>query len=537
MTAGAIISEQQSGLRDYLVALRRRWRWLAGAIVVAVGIAAAVSYLTTPLYKSTAQLTFVRQPDITSALGGTTLGVSTVEVQRESETYVQLMTTDEMGARAVEQLGRSIPEDVSIEAEYVPDTSVLRIGAVSDDPSEARDVANAYADGFTQWRRQVTIDQYRQAEEIVVKKLRGYGTDEAALRDPGYVQLQGRLQDIRVLEAAATGNFIVASAGALPTAPFVPQHVRDLMLGLIIGLVAGIGIVALVEQLDVRVHSVEELGTVLGLPILARLPRPSREEGKNHSLAVAGDPSGPSAEAFRMLRGNLEFVAVDGELSSILFTSAEQGEGKTTTVGNLALMLARAGKRVIVVDCDLRRPRLHTYFGLPNNTGVSTLVTGHGSITETVQTVAVPTAGERLAGVDKVEGCEWIAVLTAGPVPPNPGEIVASQRLRDLLGMVSTDCDLLLVDCPPFLAVGDAAALARSVSGVIIVSRMGVASKTLMQETRHFVERLPSRALGVVATNVGGEDGAYRHRYQSDDASALDAVEEIPQTPEPLAKA
>jgi Mrp family chromosome partitioning ATPase len=165
------------------------------------------------------------------------------------------------------------------------------------------------------------------------------------------------------------------------------------------------------------------------------------------------------------------------------------------------------------------------------------LVTGHGSIAETVQKVAVPTAGERLAGVDKVEGLEWISVLTAGPVPPNPGEIVASQRLRDLLGMVAADCDLLLVDCPPFLAVGDAAALARSVSGVIMVSRMGVASKTLMQETRRFVERLPSRALGVVVTNVAGEDGAHRYRYQSDHESAVDVTDEAPQTPEPLVRA
>jgi capsular exopolysaccharide synthesis family protein len=164
-------------------------------------------------------------------------------------------------------------------------------------------------------------------------------------------------------------------------------------------------------------------------------------------LAVASDPTGPSAEAFRMLRGNLEFVAVDVELKSILFTSARQGEGKTTTAGNLALMLARAGKRVIVVDCDLRRPRLHTYFGLQNKTGLSTLLTGHGTVADTLRSVAVPTAGEVDAGVDKVEGREWIYVLTAGPVPPNPGEIVASQRLRDLLATLAADCDLLLIDC------------------------------------------------------------------------------------------
>ena len=522
---------------EYVVILRRRWLWFAGTIATAVLFAVAVSFTTTPLYRATAQLTYVRQADISSALGGTTLGLSTTEVQRESETYVELMTTDEMRTRAESELGRDVPADVTVQAEYVPDTSVLRISAVSDDPALAQDVANAYATGFTKWRRQVAVTQYQQAEKIILDKLSRYGEGSAKDSDPGYLQLLGRLQDIRVLEAAATGNFVVASVASLPSDPFVPQHLRDLVIGLLVGIVAGIGLVTLVEQLDVRVHSAEDLSELVALPILARLPRPSRVEGKEHALAVASDPSGPTAEAFRMFRSNLEFVAVDGELTSILFTSAQQGEGKTTTAGNLALMLARAGRRVIVVDCDLRRPRMHTYFGLPNKAGVSTLLTGHGTIAGTLQKVAVPTAGEVDAGVDKVESREWIAVLTAGPVPPNPGEIVASQHLRDLLSELSGECDLLLVDCPPFLAVGDAAALARAVAGVIVVSRMGVATKALMQETRRFIEPLPCRALGVVVTNVASEDTAYRYRYKSEHGTGADGVTETPETLEPLVTA
>lgn len=532
MSTGALISDHQSGLRDYVAIIRRRWRWFAGTVAIAVAIALVVSYLTTPLYRSTAQLTFVRQPDISSALGGTTLGLSTSEVQRESETNVELMTTDEMRSRAEEELGRPIPNDVSIEAEYVPDTSVLRISAISDDPSEAQAVANAYAIGFTSWRRQVTIEQYKQAEKIVTEKLHGYGTDPAAQQDPGYIQLLGRLQDIRVLEAAATGNFVVASAGALPTAPFVPQHLRDFMVGLLIGIVAGIGVVALVEQLDVRVHSVEDVAVLLGLPVLARFPRASRADAAGDGVTVVTTPSGPVAEAFRMLRGNLEFVDVDREVKSMIITSCSQGEGKTTTVANLSVTLARTGSRVLVVDCDMRRPRIHRFFGLPNKTGLSTVVAGKTSLAEVLRDVDVkPKEVERALDDETAVGS--LTVLTSGPLPPNPGEIVASQRLAGLLTELSRQYDEVLLDAPPFLVVGDTAALARVADGLVVVSRLGTVTKAMLGEAGQFLAPLPCAKLGVVVTGIPVEGSAYRYRSYHEESGADEGADAaVTATPE-----
>jgi len=524
--------DHNSGLLEYVVILRRRWLWFAGAIATAVLIAMAVSFTTTPLYRATAQLTYVRQADISSALGGTTLGLSTGEVQRESETYVELMTTDEMAQRAEAELGRDVPDDVTVEAEYVPDTSVLRISAVSDDPALAQDVANAYAIGFTTWRRQVAVKQYQQAEEIILDKLSRYGEGAAKDRDPGYLQLLGRLQDVRVLEAAASGSFVVASAASLPDEPFVPQHMRDLIIGLLIGIVAGIGLVTLVEQLDVRVHSVDEIGEALGLPVLARVPRIGGNGGGDSGPVTLSDPIGPNAEAYRIFRGNLEFADIDGGVRTLMVTSAVQGEGKSTTAANLAVAAALGGKRVILVDADLRRASMHRLFGFKNNLGLSSVLTGRATLAESLHRVHLPGGDEAEPGVKR-----GLAVLTSGPLPPNPGEIAASQRLADFVASLTGLADLVLVDAPPFLVVGDAGALSRAVDGVVVVARLGVLTRAMAQDSRTLLASLPCRVLGVAVVGIPTESAAYRYKYYSKhaDETGDEAVPDAPSVAPPVA--
>jgi non-specific protein-tyrosine kinase len=308
----------------------------------------------------------------------------------------------------------------------------------------------------------------------------------------------------------------------------LPQHTRDLMLGLLIGLVLGIGAVTLLEQLDIRVHSQDEFAEGTGMPMLGRLPRVGKEVAKDASLLVLDEPDGPTAEAFRMLRGNLDFINVDGEIQSIMVSSPSQGEGKSTTVCNLAVTLARTGKHVIVVDCDLRRPRVHHYFGMKNRHGVSTVVTGHASVGDALQVVRPPaeTASEPARPSEGRGGS--LRVLTSGPLPPNPGEIVTSRSIATLIQDLTTQSDLVLVDAPPFLAVGDAAALSRAVGGIMVVMRLGTITKTMLKETADFLEPLPCRKLGIVATNLPTEGAGYRYEYRRAKA------EEEPATPSSL---
>jgi tyrosine-protein kinase len=478
-------------------------------VIAAVVVAAIVSFTTTPVYESTVQLTYVPQPDIASALSGGSSVVSAAEAQIQAQTYAELMTTGEMKQRAEKVLGHSVPADVEVRAEYVPDTSVLRISVRSTDPKEAQTVANAYAVAFTGWRRQVAVDQYKAAEIIIQERIGRYESDPNRASNPAYVQLVQRLQDIRLLEETATGNFVVAAAAELPTEPVLPRHVRDLMLGLLIGFVLGIGAVILLEQLDIRVHTVDEVGEALGLPILARVPRIGGNGGEKGPVTLT-DPVGPNAEAYRIFRGNLDFADIDGGLRTLMITSAVQGEGKSTTAANLAVAAALSGKRVIVVDADLRRATLHRAFGLKNKIGLSSVLTGRSTLAESLHKISLPTTGDEAPGERR-----GLAVLTSGPLPPNPGEIAASQRLADFLVSLTKLADLILVDAPPFLVVGDAGAMSRAVDGVVVVARLGSLTRTVAHDSREFLATLPCRVLGVAVVGIPTESAAYRYKYYS----------------------
>jgi Mrp family chromosome partitioning ATPase len=264
-----------------------------------------------------------------------------------------------------------------------------------------------------------------------------------------------------------------------------------------------------------------------------RLPQVPKGLAGAGGLVTLHEPDGPGAEAFRVLRGNLDFVGVDGEVRSILITSCTQGEGKTSTVCNLAVALATAGKRVVVVDADMRRPRVHAYFDLPNRTGLSTVVAGKVRLGEALQAVVVPsyeavTDGDELRiSSDPDTIGKRIYVVTSGPLPPNPGEIVTSQHLQAVLTELIKGSDMVLVDAPPFMVVGDAAPLAARTDGIMLVFKMGHVTKGMLKEARDFLAPLPSRKLGIVVANIPIEAGRYKYYREHADEKAAPAVKPV----------
>ncbi len=514
-----------SSLRDYLIVVRRRWIWFVGTIAGAIVVAGIASFLTTPLYESVAQLTYVKQADVSSAISGSTSLLSSSEVQLQSETYAALMTTGEMEKLAEDEFGRPIPDDIEISSEYVPDTAVLRIKAVGPNSEETRDVVNAYATAFQDWRRRDAVKAYQAAEDIVRSRIERYQSDPNRNSDATYLQLVKMLQDLIVLREAATGNFVIASEGALPTDPVLPNHVRDIMIGLLVGLVAGIGLVTLIEQLDVRLHSAEAIGEVLNLPVLARVPRMPGNGGNDAGPVTLADPSGPNAEAYRIFRGNLDFADIDGGVRTLMVTSAVQGEGKSTTVANLAVAAALGGKRVILVDADLRRATIHRLFGLKNQIGLSSVLTGRAALADSLHKIPLPGGDDPEPGVTR-----GLAVLTSGPLPPNPGEIAGSQRLADLVVSLTGLADLILIDAPPFLVVGDAGALSRAVDGIVVVARLGTVTRAVAHDSREFLATLPCRVLGVAVVGIPTESAAYRYKYYSKqgDVAGEDPPTDVP---------
>jgi non-specific protein-tyrosine kinase len=213
-------------------------------------------------------------------------------------------------------------------------------------------------------------------------------------------------------------------------------------------------------------------------------------------------------------------VAVDGEVRSILVTSCTQAEGKTSTVCNLAVTLVRAGKKVVVVEADLRRPKVHSYFGVRNDRGLSSVIAGQCALDDALQEVRVAAPGLELEAADARAAAstssagQRLWLLTSGPLPPNPGEIVSSARMSNIIDQLSGRADVVLVDSPPFLVVGETGPLASKVDGILIVMKLGHVTRQMVRDAVEFLRPLPCRKLGIVVTNAPVEGGSYRYRYQ-----------------------
>ena len=316
-----------------------------------------------------------------------------------------------------------------------------------------------------------------------------------------------------------------------------PKTTRNAILGVVLGLVLGLGLAFLRESLDTRVRSAEEIGERLGrIPLLARVAAPPKRFAAKNRLVMVDEPYGPHAEPFRILRTNLDFACLGREIRSVMITSAVEEEGKSTTVANLAVALARSGKRVVLVDLDLRRPFLHRFFGL-EGPGVTQIALGHATLGAALVPIALAEhvapadgAGELNGsgngrGPSEVDG--MLRVLPAGTIPPDPGEFVGTRALVTILERLQEDADIVLIDSPPVLPFGDALALSNHVDGILLATRMTVVRRGTLHELARQLETVPTPVLGFVATDAGEERahgygygygygrGGYGYRYPS----------------------
>lgn len=309
--------------------------------------------------------------------------------------------------------------------------------------------------------------------------------------------------------------------GAGSAVHVTPRPKRDASLGLLLGIVLGVGLTFAIDAIDTRVRSSSEAAHQLGLPLLARVPRPPRKLANDAELVMVAKPTGTQAETFRMLRTNLEFTLLDSEAPTLLVTSAVEKEGKSTTAANLAVAVARGGRSVALVDLDLRRPFLERFFRLPTTPGVTDVALGRSTLNEALRRVDLGTghdAGESaggFAGNSKAEPGA-LDVLVSGLIPPDPGEFVGTRRLSEIIGELRGHYDTVILDSPPLLRVGDAMILASRVDGVILVARLNLIRRPMLAEMRRLLSTSPTRVLGVVATGsgTGKKEEAYGYGYR-----------------------
>lgn len=497
--------EPQADLRAYLQTLRRRKAVVILITLLVVAAALGYSLVASPVYSASANV-LVPQQSASAALNPTAAQAPAGDVAlRTLADDLQFAEGD-----AVKQVARAT---LGFKAKPKITTSttadVLTFTGTSGNKAEAAKIANVYAKTFIDQQRSSQVAQYTQQVTALQGSISQLQAKAAALgtSDPQRAALQQSVvsltQSLQQLQASSqlvnpTGATTVTNA-VVPTSPVSPKPVRNGLLGLIVGLLLGIGLAFLIERLDDRISSRQDAETAsAGLPIIGMIPLVDswRDRSKTH-LALVEDPASQVSEAYRTLRTAVQFLSVDEPKKVIAVTSSVPDEGKSTTVANLAVSLARAGYRVVVVSCDLRRPRLHTFFGHSNEIGLTSVLLGEA----TLQSALLEVPGE-----------PWLRVMPSGPVPPNPAEILSLDRVRAVIDSLAAAADAVLIDCPPVLPVTDALLLSRLVDGMLVLTSARTSTKRDLARTCEMLRQVQAPLLGTILSRVPAGAG-YEYGY------------------------
>jgi len=492
-------------VRRYLTALRRRRSLLVATVVGMVATVLVLSWTRPRVYEGEAHL--LLQPRQTESLFSSDGGDRDIDPDLAIATEIQILKGDPVQAAVREKLG-PVPE---VRASRVADTFVVEVRARSRDPRRAASVADTYAETFVDLRRkqaaedllaagrelttkmsevQAEIDQIdrRIAEapppqrDTVSSRMdsrRNALTDQLAL-------FQQRLDELEVQAALASGGAQIVARSPVPTSPVEPRPLRNAVVALFFSLLLGLTLVCLLEYLDDSVTNRDDLADVApGLPVLGEIPLVRGWAKKRCGLILSFDEEArAAAEAYRSLRTSVQMLGVERPYRTIQFTSSVSAEGKSTTVGNLGVVLARAGQRVVIVDCDLRSPRQHEFFEIDNAVGFTSVLASGVRLEDALRPVAA--ADRRLA------------VLPSGPIPPNPSEMLASKRTAELLYRLQEHFDVVLIDSPPVLPVTDAVALSTWVDAVVLVAAAGTTTRKPLRSAVDHLRQVGAPLVGVV---------------------------------------
>lgn len=491
--------EQALELRDYLSVLRRRRFVLLLTVLTVVGLTVLISLIQKPVYEATSEVLLQRRS--TETLFDPNTGQAT-DPKRALQTEIRVMKSEPVKTAAREQLGYS----ASISATPAGETDVILVRAENTDPAKAAAIANAYATAYIDFRRKQSVDDVLAAASEVQEKINDLQGQIDAAPEPLKQTLIGqqalfknKLDELQVNATLQSGGAQLVSRATEPTDPVRPKPVRNAVLALVLGSALAVGVVFLVEYLDDSVKSKDDLErAVPGLPVLALIPAATNWKPKDPPrLLSLTEPKSPTAEAYRTLRTAVQFLSVDNTIRALQVTSANAQEGKTTTLANLGVALARAGRRVTIICSDLRRPRVHEFFGLTNHVGFTSVLLGDVSIAEALQPVP---------GIDR------LTVLASGPLPPNPSELLQSRRTAEILTRLQADGNFLLIDSPPVLPVSDALVLSKRVDGTLFVCASGLTARKELSHAVDMLRQVDAPIMGAVLNGVTSES-SYGYGY------------------------
>lgn len=504
-----------SGLSHYLRVLRRgAWIVVLTAAITAA-LAVYLSLRQPKLYEASADV-FLNGQNLAASLAD--IQPAYVDPQRTAETQARLARGPAVAERAIKELNlRSRTGDALLGESTVtttPSADILTFTVQDRDPTMATRLATGYASAYTNYRHELDTKSLVQAREEIERRMAEMKA-EGGQGSQLYANLADKDERLRTTELLQTSNASLVRA-AKGAAQIQPQPRRNGILGFILGLMLGVALAFLRDALNTRVRTASEIQERLELPLLGRVPEPPRKLRGQHGLTMLANPHAPEAEAYRMLATNLDFVNLDRGASSIMITSASRGEGKSTTISNLAIAFARAGRKVALVDLDLRRPTIDRLFKLDRDLGVTHVALGRASLENALIRIQVLDSDRGLADASSNgAGPGYLDVLPSGSLPPNAAEFAGSHALSDVLAQLSERADLVLVDAPPILQVSDTMMLSAKMDGLLVVTRLPEIRRPVVEELRRVLETAPVVKLGFVVTGTGaGETYGYGYGYQ-----------------------
>lgn len=488
--------------------LRRRW-WVIALMAVLVGASTlAISAVQQKEYTATASVLFQNQQvNQLQASGLQATAATPSQDPQAMATNIQLLTQQAGIADATAKTvghgltAASVARSLSVSQQ--DQTNIANVSATTSDPSLAAMVANTYVAQFIASQSRQQRATIQQGLDLVERQIAALSPQQLA--GASGQALLDRAESLRVLARLQNGGVQQVKPAKPPTAPSSPRIIRNVVLGLLIGVLLGLGMALLLERLDRRIRDVDDLESSYRLPVLAAIPY-------NRAYALPPQPDATGVrhekEVFSLLRAYLRYFNVDRELRILLVTSAAPGDGKSTIAHNLAEAAQESGTKTLLLEADMRRSSLALHYNLDPVPGLSDLLIGGATMGNVIRSVPISTR------VNGARSQVALDVLVAGHPPPNPVELLESQAMTDVLAWAKEHYELVVVDTPPMVVVSDAIPLLRKVDGVVLVSQLSAQTRDTAALVRERLFGMSAPVLGIVANGVKTKrDGRYGYGY------------------------
>jgi non-specific protein-tyrosine kinase len=494
-------------LGGYLESIRRQWWVLLIVVVIGAGLGYAYSKLNKPSYSATSTLT-ASDPNQSLALFGGTVVSGKTPLQQSSASASQV-NRPEVVAGAQDKIGGKVSaSDVSVSVD--PNSYVINVNASNGSPSRAAAIANAFADVDTSLTNTEARKQFAQQAEAIQQQ-----ANQKNL--PAVLAAANAETAARAKTLSKVATPMVVSTRATVPSGSSSHTARDTVIGLIVGLLLGIGVATARDVFDRRIRRTRDVSGVLEDPTIGYIP----EAALGHAGTPGGSSNGvkplsaPHQESFRILRENVSYFGAAPK-SVVLVTSSGSDEGKSTVAAGLAVATAEAGKRTLLVDCDLRRPALAHRFGIEQSPGVSDYLTGDAQPHEIVQPIggiAPSLNGGGPAHSSEQAAASNLVCISSGAAVSRPAELLASDRFQTFLAEVADVYETVILDTAPLLSVADTLAIVPAASMLLVCVRLGRTTRDMARAARSALDRLPQRPVGIVVTGVRQRGDGYYDFY------------------------